>query len=108
MSAARTPMLQTGNRELARSAGPGLPLGNRAKAMCRVPRALGPSQPWPGESCGWRRAPGERPSFVLRDAAGRKVMDLAPDTNDLSRLAPGVYFVCGNGAGYTTKVTVVK
>jgi hypothetical protein len=29
----------------------------------------------------------------LLDAAGRKVMDLAPGANDVSRLAPGVYFV---------------
>ena len=31
----------------------------------------------------------------LLDAAGRKVMELAPGPNDVSRLAPGVYFVCG-------------
>jgi len=30
---------------------------------------------------------------VLLDAAGRKVMELAPGANDVSRLAPGVYFV---------------
>ena len=29
----------------------------------------------------------------LRDAAGRKVMTLKPGANDVSRLAPGVYFV---------------
>jgi hypothetical protein len=27
------------------------------------------------------------------DAAGRKVMDLRPGTNDIRALAPGVYFV---------------
>jgi len=30
---------------------------------------------------------------ALLDAAGRKVMDLHPGANDVSRLAPGVYFV---------------
>ena len=30
----------------------------------------------------------------LLDIAGRKVLDLAPGPNDVSRLAPGVYFVC--------------
>jgi hypothetical protein len=29
----------------------------------------------------------------LLDAAGRRVMDLKPGTNDVSALAPGVYFV---------------
>jgi len=27
------------------------------------------------------------------DAAGRKVLDLRPGANDISRLSPGVYFV---------------
>ncbi|MFO7674833.1 MAG: sialidase family protein [bacterium] len=33
------------------------------------------------------------PGFVLLDAAGRRVLSLRPGANDLSRLAPGVYFV---------------
>jgi hypothetical protein len=36
----------------------------------------------------WRRASG-----VLLDISGRKVLDLHPGPNDVSRLAPGVYFV---------------
>ncbi len=32
--------------------------------------------------------------IALLDASGRKVLDLLPGPNDLSRLAPGVYFVC--------------
>jgi hypothetical protein len=37
---------------------------------------------------------GERPAATwLLDAAGRKAMALIPGTNDISRLAPGVYFV---------------
>ncbi len=31
--------------------------------------------------------------FVLLDASGRRVLDLHPGPNDVSRLAPGVYFV---------------
>jgi hypothetical protein len=30
---------------------------------------------------------------MLLDACGRKVMALVPGPNDVSRLAPGVYFV---------------
>jgi len=36
---------------------------------------------------------------VLLDAAGRKVMELVPGPNDVSRLAPGVYFVRGGDPG---------
>ncbi len=50
-----------------------------------------------------RGAPG-----VLLNIAGRKVMDLVAGANDIGRFAPGVYFVRGNGAGYTTKVMVVR
>ncbi|MBN2464049.1 T9SS type A sorting domain-containing protein [candidate division WOR-3 bacterium] len=32
-------------------------------------------------------------SCVMLDISGRKVLDLAPGANDVSRLAPGVYFV---------------
>ncbi|MFO7674831.1 MAG: hypothetical protein R6X12_00730 [bacterium] len=34
-----------------------------------------------------------KPALVLLDASGRTVMALAPGPNDVSRLAPGVYFV---------------
>ncbi len=36
--------------------------------------------------------------FVLLDAAGRRVLDLTPGPNDVSRLAPGVYLVRGSDA----------
>jgi DNA-binding beta-propeller fold protein YncE len=49
-----------------------------------------------------------REASSLLDIAGRKVMDLAPGANDVSRIAPGVYFVRGNGTGHTTKVLVVR
>jgi hypothetical protein len=34
----------------------------------------------------------------LLDATGRQVMDLAPGANDVSRLTPGVYFVCSGSS----------
>jgi hypothetical protein len=44
-------------------------------------------------------AGGSRLRIDLVDAAGRKVLDLHPGPNDVSRLAPGVYFVAGAGSG---------
>lgn len=35
---------------------------------------------------------------VVLDAAGRRILDLAPGPNDISRLAPGVYFIRARGA----------
>jgi hypothetical protein len=41
----------------------------------------------------------------LLDAAGRKLIDLRPGANDVSRLAPGVYFVqAGDRAGRVVKL----
>jgi hypothetical protein len=37
-------------------------------------------------------------SFLI-DASGRKVLDLSPGANDVRALAPGVYFVRGEGRG---------
>lgn len=51
---------------------------------------------------------------VLLDISGRKVLDLLPGPNDVSRLAPGVYFVVpgsvrGTGTiGPTRKVVITK
>jgi hypothetical protein len=45
-----------------------------------VPRTLGPSNPW-----------------TLFSISGRKVMVLQPGLNDIRHLAPGVYFVRGEG-----------
>jgi len=50
---------------------------------------------------------------VLFDATGRKVMDLAPGANDVSRLAPGIYFVrpasgVGREASSVRKVVVTR
>jgi hypothetical protein len=40
-------------------------------------------------------ATGRKPQAAsLLDAAGRKVMELDAGANDVSRLSPGVYFVC--------------
>gem|GEM_PF-745337 len=39
------------------------------------------------------RASSSSSTSCLMDAAGRKVLDLRPGANDVSRLAPGVYFI---------------
>jgi hypothetical protein len=45
----------------------------------------------------------------LLNIAGRKVLDLKPGLNDVSRLAPGVYFVSGKGvAAPTWKVVIAR
>lgn len=40
-----------------------------------------------------------QPGIGLLDIAGRKVLDLHPGANDVSRLCPGVYFVRDQGSG---------
>jgi len=49
-------------------------------------------------------------SSVLGDVSGRKVLDLQPGPNDVSRLAPGVYFVRERSAagGRRSAVSVRK
>jgi hypothetical protein len=37
------------------------------------------------------------PPAALHDIAGRRVLDLLPGANDVSRLSPGVYFVAASG-----------
>jgi hypothetical protein len=44
---------------------------------------------------------------VLLDITGRKVMELQPGDNDVSRLAPGVYFVRTPLAGRQPRTTRV-
>jgi len=50
----------------------------------------------------------------LLDIGGRKIMDLTPGANDVSRLSPGVYFIReglgirGEGLGKTQKVVVTR
>jgi hypothetical protein len=46
-------------------------------------------------------------SRVLLDVSGRKVLGLQPGANDVSRLAPGVYFVTRSG-GCAVRVVKVK
>ena len=53
-------------------------------------------------------ADGSRPELGLLDISGRKVLDLRPGANDVSRLAPGVYFVRGQGPGVRGQGTVRK
>jgi hypothetical protein len=57
----------------------------------------------------WDRVP--RPRAALIDAAGRKVLSLLPGKNDVSRLAPGVYFArraTGEGRVANSKVVVTR
>ena len=52
---------------------------------------------------------GTVPKTALLDISGREVLDLHPGPNDVSQLAPGVYFVrmiCGEGRPANTKVVV--
>ena len=44
---------------------------------------------------------------TLVDAAGRRLLDLRPGPNDVSRLAPGIYFV-RSGSPVVRKVVVAK
>jgi YVTN family beta-propeller protein len=47
------------------------------------------------------RGPGTGDRVALLDIAGRMVIELQPGANDVSRLAPGVYFVTVNGVRST-------
>jgi hypothetical protein len=46
--------------------------------------------------------------FVLLDASGRKVLDLAPGPNDVRHLSPGVYFVRARDAAPLRRVLLVR
>jgi hypothetical protein len=46
--------------------------------------------------------------FSLLDPSGRKVMDLSPGLNDVSHLAPGVYFVRRASDRATAKVVLQR
>ncbi len=48
------------------------------------------------------------PKAVLLDISGRKVMDLKPGPNDVSRLSPGVYFVRKTQTQAMRKVIVAR
>jgi hypothetical protein len=48
-----------------------------------------------------------QPEFDLLDICGRKVMELQPGPNDVSRVAPGVYFVRHAESGGRAVVKVV-
>ena len=50
---------------------------------------------------------GKRP-LMLVDAAGRRVLELLPGHNDISRVAAGVYFALDPGTGETRKVLVAR
>ena len=44
----------------------------------------------------------------LLDAAGRRVMELAPGPNDVRHLAPGVYFVCSEPSAVSRRPSAVR
>lgn len=52
----------------------------------------------------------QRPAFVLLNSAGRRVMALAPGSNDVRHLPPGVYFVQPVAAGraHAVRLTLVE
>jgi hypothetical protein len=57
------------------------------------------------------RGPRTGDGAELLDVSGRRVLALRPGANDVSRLAPGVYFVRGEGRGAGdegTKVVVQR
>jgi hypothetical protein len=72
-----------GIADAAAATGPGLRLPTIHRGILRLPRDMTES------SDGSDHVPGP----VLLDAAGRKAIDLQPGANDVSRLAPGVYFL---------------
>ncbi|HTW92254.1 MAG TPA: M1 family metallopeptidase [bacterium] len=57
-----------------------------------------------------RLANGERrmATSELLDIAGRKVLDLRPGPNDVSGLAPGIYFVRSAGTGLPARVVIAR
>jgi YVTN family beta-propeller protein len=56
---------------------------------------------------GTLRLPGRAPAWLL-DISGRRVMDLAPGENDVSRIAPGVYFVVAEQDRAVSKVILQR
>ena len=52
-------------------------------------------------------SPRLHPSSLI-DISGRKVLDLQPGPNDVSRLAPGVYFASAVGSGNPTRLVLVR
>jgi hypothetical protein len=53
-------------------------------------------------------SPKPHASSGLLDISGRRVLDLRPGANDVSRLAPGVYFVRQAQAQAVRKVVLTK
>jgi hypothetical protein len=47
-------------------------------------------------------------AMVMLDVSGRKVMDLEPGANDVSRLSPGIYFCRTSDPGLTGKVVLER
>jgi hypothetical protein len=45
---------------------------------------------------------------ALLDISGREVLDLRPGVNDVSRLASGVYLVCGIEPNVVARVVIAR
>ena len=52
--------------------------------------------------------PDRAPKAILFDHTGRRVQQLRPGANDLSRLPAGVYFVRANETDRTHRVLLVR
>ncbi|MBN2537622.1 exo-alpha-sialidase [candidate division WOR-3 bacterium] len=63
----------------------------------------------PRDMTGFGPAKSDRvPRPALLDASGRRVMELQPGANDVSRLAPGVYFIRAGNAPPLRRVLLVR
>lgn len=96
-----------------------IPEGSWVGAYALIPLPLGLEEV-PGATPAPARVPtvvrgvlnldaGPGAAAVLLDAAGRKVMELAPGANQLGRLTPGVYFcrVTGDGSEVSHRLVVL-
>lgn len=83
----------------------------RAVGIAEEPRPAPVRAGWrpPAVARGMLRLPPGVPALLL-DAVGRKVRPLTPGENDLSHLAPGVYFVrwSGKGRALTARLSLVR
>ncbi|UCG43633.1 MAG: hypothetical protein JSU73_03180 [candidate division WOR-3 bacterium] len=79
------------------------PEGERAKTESRIPAIV-------RGVLFWSAAPSLRNAgdVALHSADGRRVMELSPGSNDVSRLAPGVYFIETKDRTGSAKVLVTR
>jgi hypothetical protein len=80
------------------------PEGERTKAESRMPTIVRGVLFW-GAAARSLRNVGD---VALHSADGRRVMELSPGSNDVSRLAPGVYFIETKDRTGSAKVLVTR